>query len=72
MRFYRLTEAGKTIARRISNPDVPNYKILAWLYRLHSASTEKLMEMTGLDLGTTQMALSRLQTTQPPLVEVAV
>lgn len=72
MRFYSLTEAGKIIARRISNPDTGPYKVLAVLYRLHSASTEKIMENTGMDLGATQIAIARLQSVQPPLVQVAV
>lgn len=72
MRFYALTDAGREIARRINNPDTPAYKVIAVLYRLRSASTEKLCEMTGMDLGTVQVALSQLASTKPPLIQVAV
>lgn len=71
MRFYALTEAGMNAARRISNPDTPAYKVLSCLARLHSASTEKICEYTGMDLGTVQVALGQLANTKPPLIGIA-
>lgn len=70
MRFYQLTQAGVIISGRISNPDTPAYKVLAVLRRLHSANTDKLCEVTGMDLGTVQVALAQLASTQPPLIQV--
>ena len=69
MKVYVLTRWGKKVARSTSNPDSPQYKVIAHLDRVRAATSDQIRSFTNLTSEQTGVALSRLRRNKPPLVE---
>ena len=58
MEIYRLSKLGYALAHSTRNPDTPEWKVIHYLGRMHSASKEKLLTEVG---GVTPSVLMRLR-----------
>lgn len=53
MEIYRLSRLGYALSHSTRNPDTPEWKVIHYLNRQHSASKEKILsEVAGADTGT--------------------
>jgi len=48
MRIYTLTSLGKKLARSVSNPDSPAYRVVHFLDQMGHSTTEQIAEYCGI------------------------
>lgn len=58
MEIYRLSNLGYALSHSTHNPDTPEWRIIHYLSRMHSASKEKLLSEVP---GTSSITLSKLR-----------
>jgi len=58
MEIYRLSQIGYALSHSVRNPDTPEWRVIHYLAKMHSASKEKLMAEVS---GVTPSTLSRLR-----------
>lgn len=61
MKIYQITNLGIRLARSIKNPDTPTTKVLNYLDNRGSATTDQIVNYTGMDGGTVGNALRKLK-----------
>lgn len=61
MKIYQITNLGIRLARSIKNPDAPTTKILVYLDNRGSATTDQIINYTGMDGGTIGSAIRKMK-----------
>lgn len=61
MRIYTLTPVGHKLARSVSNPDSPAYRVVAHLDQVGHSTVEQIAEFCGMSIGETTSILRKLR-----------
>lgn len=61
LKVYQLTPIGKKLARSVSNPDSPAYRIVHFLDQQGQATPEQAAEFCGISKGQASAILSGLR-----------
>lgn len=72
MKIYRLTSAGRSVARSVTNPATSPYRIVHYLDQRDAATVDQVADNLGMSTSEASMYLGRLQRNRPKIVEEAV
>jgi len=61
MRIYTLTPIGHKLARSVSNPDSPAYRVIAHLDQVGHSTTDQIAEYCGMSTKEAGTILGRLR-----------
>ena len=68
MKIYSLTPLGSKLARSISNPDTPGWRIVHFLDKHDNQTTDSIANYCGLSPSEAAVALRSLSRMRPPIV----
>ena len=61
LRIYQLTPIGKKLARSVSNPDSPAYRVVHFLDQQGQGTADQVAQFCGISQGQASMLLGRLR-----------
>lgn len=64
MKIYTITEAGARAAKNVHNPSAGAYRVLNYLSKVGSATTEQIKSGTGIEDSDLRFSLSILRKNQ--------